>query len=1094
MAVYDQKPYLLGNRWVPIRDEQLEFTRFDNPVEYGHSFTLNRTVNLNAGFFYIADYPDDFTLYLPVTMSVYPRYTEAETGPIQRLVVPIGANTTITNTAGSGAILVNANTIPEALQDPGSDSFVQLQSGSNLSWLMKASWNIQPFANYLAGKRIVAVNLLYGGQYTPQALPNLQPNLRAYLNGYTAGSTSGAIFYPLFKAGSYVPNTVNRISLGDANAWFKGNTTAIDDQDIAPWTPTELQRFGSTTGLALYLEPIIVAESLFIDEFVIAYMALEILYCEETRAAFGTKFIGPIFSNHTGVTPGNPGHNAHPLWYQMNANRVLFVDPTSNNPNPTLTPGDYTVTVQQSNVGPAVINGGPFKLGTAPLKAARQLFRIPQIGGIKINHPSPQDANIAEKTFTKEDYDILPQLSLFSSGGTTISVMPEVHAYGGRAIARVYGSHNAVQRIMTDWDSTLGVQQYRSFAYYARRFGNTSVPLLLQVLGASPASGFDMEITPYEFDLLPEIVDGWKQVQLAPPGGGAFNFNPNDFVRLTWSATNEQAGSRWEVLGASSYAISGLPDRQFQETILQWQPYGATYGEPVSGAPVNWTFYGSPNYGSGNLDVTDLSADACVTLVNRNTTVATFTVTQLVQPVSGAVIGCDLDPCGIPTGIYYNQLDWSYLSGSHIYGDQFLQTNSNGWGANYTTSGNATAFSTGNGIATINDPVIATDYARMDNLGVTDVISACTVSPKSVFGGIGTVRYGHHFTTTGTFPYWFVNIVFNFNTQQITMEPMVANSATPTSLGTAQVAPVRPVINARYRVKMQMNGGLIQGKIWPIAQDEPEDWLVTALDPAYTVTSANRAFIGTTGASNFTFENLWAADPYHANTKIQIARSDALDGTLRIIVKQDELSITRFNDYEARVGIPTNYQINLVDDQGVVGFSVGTGLVNTIPAPGVTGDPNCIKASGTHVLIFTSNEGLGTKNLAYTTAWQGGVEESFSFPESGFVQLQAMYGKDFYTAFHGTERGGDRFQRAVLVQAAAIPPETLAAGFKGLRDMAWQDVSYICVRDEDGNRWFASVLVPQGSVTNSRKLYIANVDIIEVAGSDNPSHVNTPVT
>ena len=115
------------------------------------------------------------------------------------------------------------------------------------------------------------------------------------------------------------------------------------------------------------------------------------------------------------------------------------------------------------------------------------------------------------------------------------------------------------------------------------------------------------------------------------------------------------------------------------------------------------------------------------------------------------------------------------------------------------------------------------------------------------------------------------------------------------------------------------------------------------------------------------------------------------------------------------------------------------------------------------------------------------MEESFAFPESQFVQLQAMYNRDYFTAFRPTERGGEQFSRTLLVQAAAIAPETLG-DFTSLRDMAWADTSYICVRDEDGNRWFATILVPGGRVLRDRRLYMAPVEIIEV--TDTPSEVN----
>lgn len=191
---------------------------------------------------------------------------------------------------------------------------------------------------------------------------------------------------------------------------------------------------------------------------------------------------------------------------------------------------------------------------------------------------------------------------------------------------------------------------------------------------------------------------------------------------------------------------------------------------------------------------------------------------------------------------------------------------------------------------------------------------------------------------------------------------------------------------------------------------------------------------------------------------------------------------TGFNDYEARPGMQSSYRIRTVTDQGF--FGPWTATVNlTLTDPGASGGASFGQG---HILLFTSNEVQnGSVNLAYASTWDGAgaqAEESFNFPEAGFVQLQAMYNKDFFTAFRPLERGGEQFQRNVLVQAAAIAPETLA-DFTSLRDLAWDSLSYVCVRDEDGNRWFASVTVPEGRVRLNRTIYIASVNIVEVTAT-----------
>jgi hypothetical protein len=99
-----------------------------------------------------------------------------------------------------------------------------------------------------------------------------------------------------------------------------------------------------------------------------------------------------------------------------------------------------------------------------------------------------------------------------------------------------------------------------------------------------------------------------------------------------------------------------------------------------------------------------------------------------------------------------------------------------------------------------------------------------------------------------------------------------------------------------------------------------------------------------------------------------------------------------------------------------------------------------------------------------------------------------MYNRDYFVAFRPDERGGDVFTRTVLVQAAAISPLTLS-GFTQLSDMAWADLPYVCVRDEEGNRWFANVSVPGGRVQLNRSIYMSTLTITQV--TDTPTPVDT---
>lgn len=290
------------------------------------------------------------------------------------------------------------------------------------------------------------------------------------------------------------------------------------------------------------------------------------------------------------------------------------------------------------------------------------------------------------------------------------------------------------------------------------------------------------------------------------------------------------------------------------------------------------------------------------------------------------------------------------------------------------------------------------------------------------------------------------------------------------------------------RIHIRAQGPDLQARIWPSNQAEPTNWQVSAGDttfangPLIAVETVSLTGMFYPNPAISKFDNL-SITPLSFDA-FEIQRQDAVDPTWHTIARVSNAGIFSFRDYEARVGILSSYRMRVVNNYEFENPWSST-LSVLLPGPGISG--GCI--SDGHILVFTTNERQdGTSNLAYSSVWMDQqVTEDFTFPEANFVTLQAMYGKDFFTAFRPDERGGERFSRTVLVQAAAIAPETLA-DFRSLRDMAWDDVSYICVRDEDGNRWFATVLVPSGQVLRDRRLYLAPVEVIEV--TDTPSEVD----
>jgi hypothetical protein len=270
-----------------------------------------------------------------------------------------------------------------------------------------------------------------------------------------------------------------------------------------------------------------------------------------------------------------------------------------------------------------------------------------------------------------------------------------------------------------------------------------------------------------------------------------------------------------------------------------------------------------------------------------------------------------------------------------------------------------------------------------------------------------------------------------------------------------------------------------------LAQDLPLVTGFTALTASQPVTGIgldcglNPAFIPSAiGYVRLGWSAVASSVPASGFGYYEVQRSDSLTDW-QTIAKMTSPAASGFNDFEARIGLLSSYRMRAVDYFGFYNAWSSTATV-TVTAPGVTG--TSITADD-HVLVFTTNAAQsGVYNLAYCLAWEGTPIESFAFPEADMVQLQAMYDRDFFIAFHPTERGGDRWSRDILVQAAAISPETLP-DFTSLRDMAWAAVPYVCVRDEDGNRWFANVVVPAGRVRNNRNLYTASLSVTEVTAT-----------
>lgn len=198
-------------------------------------------------------------------------------------------------------------------------------------------------------------------------------------------------------------------------------------------------------------------------------------------------------------------------------------------------------------------------------------------------------------------------------------------------------------------------------------------------------------------------------------------------------------------------------------------------------------------------------------------------------------------------------------------------------------------------------------------------------------------------------------------------------------------------------------------------------------------------------------------------------------------------TIGQWSDYEARVGVASRYRLRTVHELGFWG-PWSAQVTVTVPAPGVVVPAGT--TSTAPVMIFTSNE-QPDSNLAYRPTWDNQPSEPFTFPEGDDITVQALWGRDYPAVFRPAERDGVRFTRTLTVNTAAVTPQQLADGFTGLRDLAWADLPYVCVRTDTADRWLANISVGAGTVRRSGGvLYLATVDVIEVAGVPSPVQVD----
>lgn len=565
-------------------------------------------------------------------------------------------------------------------------------------------------------------------------------------------------------------------------------------------------------------------------------------------------------------------------------------------------------------------------------------------------------------------------------------------------------------------------------------------------------------ITPTQFDALPEIYNGWKEVTLRFNNALTLT-NSLDLMLLQFTSDNLLIGHRWEVLFSDTY------------------PSFISVGNNTTYSAVS--YYGTQSYLQHDA-LQDVSADAVLMLSQDAPAVSGLAVTPSTQAMT-TVIDCTSQR-SIPTGVGYNRVTWNTPQNTAVL-DTFSRTVVSGWGTSdtgqaWTTAGGvSSAFNVSGGVATHSLTTVGTFYASALPWSTSDVdVTVYGMSASAVSSG-APIEYGVQARYVDDNNYVHGRLFVNLNGNiSIAIRQLVAGVETfvgfPLIGGTNAFTPVN--------FRLQVWGNTIRCKGWLTGTTEPPQW-TTAMYTTWTTPGSVRVVSLLEGGNTNTLPVTISFDKVTVSTYnfgyLQLQRFDSIDNAWTTIMQTTSPLVSGFNDYEARVGVASQYRIAQANALEFLGPWSNT-VSATVPAPGVTGS-----RVDNGVLLFTSNyRQAGANNLAYTASWDNAPSEDLTFIEASNLKLQQMYTRDYQVAFRPSERGGEQFTRILLVNNLIVPPSSpvLENAMTTLRNLAWDDLPYVCVRNELGDRWYANVNVPSASIQRNRRIQLVQAQVTEV--------------
>jgi hypothetical protein len=1058
MADYNfHRPDIVGQEWVPILDAAYQP---DTTTEHGYAFTATQTgapLVLNRGVFYVQAVPPGVTTSQVPFMSVYPKGTEVPVGAAMRTTIPCSA---ATNTGPNGGYFGDLSGFT-ALQNPSDGSgfsFGQGTSSTTANGTLELAFDVS--ASQISGfssARIFNVSFIYaanGNGVRSATYPNFILTSVRYKSTdvyYGTGLLEGGV-----STRGDLTTALGRISLGEINPnWSLATYTGTADR--YPWTESKLQLFDESSADPMRFRfnwqiDTTVPQA---DEPSLMYAALEVTWAPfDNRTAYGGRHMG-LDQTISGTEP----------YYSTGDNFVILRTSGTLVTGGALkiNSGEYVVTSHLADLGdmnqPLFGINAAAATNTRPtFNAIRELYQEPPIQGVEIDR-----VLTLNDTMVIRESRIIPAIGVSVTGAAAANrVYSGCHGYASQTQGTVFVLGTTSQVFQSvNLDGTLPYPQVR---FYARLASGAAAGRLRFADNVS-ANNTYVEISGTDLMALPEIVDGWREVTLRFTSPSNVPTMDGSTTSRTWVwtlqglATDEYETS-YEILAAASAT-------QLQDANYETSSNDASIG-----------FGRAPFADTTFLFSTDPPA-----------------VTGLgVVPSSFAVTGigteCSTTPACIPSTVPYHRVTWSLPNFGTNVQDTFDRNLTSSWGSANTgqswtnVSGSASDYSV-TGSAGVHTHTAV-------NVGHHSVIGPTTVRDFEAYAELqwpGVSPTGAAFELAIIGRYTNTSNYYYFRTRwtetdllEVAIVKVVAGVFTQlgSSVFNPQHFPNGGTANGIVSMRAQAQGSMLRVKVWEESTGgEPVAWTVVTSDTALTagqVGLRSELISGNTNTLPVSFRfPTFLVTPVASNFGYyELQRSD-VDTDWQTILKATSPGVTGFNDLEARIGLQSDYRIRQVNIHEFAGPWSST-VSGTLTASTVNGS-----VTATEILTFTTNTDQGgARALAYAEVWDNNPRLDLSFFEGdNSVQFQRMYGRDFQVGFHGLERGGVRFERALLVQNAAVSAPVLNKAFRSLRDLAWEGVPYICVRTDTGDRWFATVEVPSGNLRRRRKLQLVQIRVTE---------------